>query len=154
MSNPSVQPRRRRGAQPGNSNRFKHGLYSRSAKARRMAARRLVQMMPEALKTLRAYTRAWVDLNARPMPEKKKHEIEHRMALAFFQSVGALSERAALATEAAFEPHPAPAATPAQATAAEGSNAAPDAAHLNPPRQAEKRSKAENEYPPPLSKIR
>ena len=37
MSDPSVQPRRRRGAQPGNSNRFKHGLYSHTAKARRLA---------------------------------------------------------------------------------------------------------------------
>jgi len=131
MSNPSVQPRRRRGAQPGNSNRFKHGLYSRSAKARRMAARRLVAMMPEALKTLRAYTRAWVDLNAAPMPEKKKHEIEHRIALAFFQSVGAISERAALATEAAFEPAPAPAVSPAPPAASEGSNTAATASHSN-----------------------
>ncbi len=124
----SGNTRRRRGAQLGNSNRLKHGLYSRDAKARRAGVRHLAPLMDEALAAVVHAAVARRDLNAAGLTRKKKREIDNRIVVELFQSLRSLSERAAEMAPALFEPLPAPAPRRPETG---GSNGADAPAHSN-----------------------
>jgi hypothetical protein len=61
---------RKRGAQPGNRNRLRHGLYSREAKARRIGVRALRPLLDEALADLSKFVAIRRGLDASRLPQK------------------------------------------------------------------------------------
>jgi hypothetical protein len=59
-------PRRRRGSQPGNRNRLKHGGFSRGARARRERVRRLIRDMNFHV----AQAKAWHTCDLKALEER------------------------------------------------------------------------------------
>lgn len=117
------QPTRRRGAQPGNQNRLRHGFYGRDAARRRAESALLVPAMREALAYGGEVNAVLSDLNRSGLPRKKVLNFENRIAFDYFEWLRKFLKTADERCCSAFEPDVRSPGPRVEASTAQGSNA-------------------------------